>query len=130
MFVYKVISKNHYSPETGAYISFGISAHDPEHGQILLRSRCVHRRVGSTRLYRTPEYASGVAYPFDRCDRGRIGRLTRSLHKNAQLRGQRANCMHNADVFGRDFVSQFRDFLILIAAQRLATVLRSSFPAV
>ena len=27
--------------------------------------------------------------------------------------------MHNADVFGRDFVSQFRDFLILIAAQRL-----------
>ena len=33
MFVYKVISKNHYSPETGAYISFGISAHDPEHGQ-------------------------------------------------------------------------------------------------
>lgn len=32
--------------------------------------------------------------------------------------------MHNADVFGRDFVSQFRDFLILIAAQR------SSFPAV
>ena len=28
MFVYKVISKNHYSPETGAYIS-----HDPEHGQ-------------------------------------------------------------------------------------------------
>ncbi len=23
--------------------------------------------------------------------------------------------MHNADVFGRDFVSQFRDFLILIA---------------
>lgn len=29
MFVYKVISKNHYSPETGAYISFGISAHDP-----------------------------------------------------------------------------------------------------
>ena len=33
MFVYKVISKNHYSPETGAYISFGISAHDSEHGQ-------------------------------------------------------------------------------------------------
>lgn len=33
MFVYKVIRKNHYSPETGAYISFGISAHDPEHGQ-------------------------------------------------------------------------------------------------
>lgn len=33
MFVYKVISKNHYSPETGAYISFGISAYDPEHGQ-------------------------------------------------------------------------------------------------
>ena len=33
MFVYKVISKNHYSPETGAYISFGISAQDPEHGQ-------------------------------------------------------------------------------------------------
>lgn len=33
MFVYKVISKNHYSPETGAYISFGISAHDLEHGQ-------------------------------------------------------------------------------------------------
>lgn len=31
MFVYKVISKNHYSPETGAYISFGISAHDSEH---------------------------------------------------------------------------------------------------
>ena len=30
---YKVISKNHYSPETGAYISFGISAHDLEHGQ-------------------------------------------------------------------------------------------------
>ena len=30
MFVYKVISKNHYSPETGAYISFGISAHDPD----------------------------------------------------------------------------------------------------
>ena len=25
--------QNHYSPETGAYISFGISAHDPEHGQ-------------------------------------------------------------------------------------------------
>ena len=33
MFVYKAISKNHYSPETGAYISFGISAYDPEHGQ-------------------------------------------------------------------------------------------------
>ena len=33
MFVYKVIKKNHYSPETGAYISFGISAHDPQHGQ-------------------------------------------------------------------------------------------------
>ena len=33
MFVYKVISKNNYSPETGAYISFGISAHDSEHGQ-------------------------------------------------------------------------------------------------
>ena len=33
MFVYKVIRKNHYSPETGAYISFGISAHDPQHGQ-------------------------------------------------------------------------------------------------
>ena len=80
MFVYKVISKNHYSPETGAYISFGISAHDPEHGQTCFVPDVF---IGSTRLYRTPEYASGVAHPFDRCDRGRIGRLTRSLHKNA-----------------------------------------------
>ena len=70
MFVYKVISKNHYSPETGAYISFGISALRSEARTNLLRSRCVHRRGRSTRLYRTPEYASGVAYPFDRCDRG------------------------------------------------------------
>ncbi len=44
MFVYKVISKNHYSPETGAYISFGISAHDQSTDKPAC-SRCVHRRV-------------------------------------------------------------------------------------
>ena len=38
--------------------------------------------------------------------------------------------MHNADVFGRDFVSQFRDFLILIAAQRRGTSAALFFPAV
>lgn len=33
MVFYEVIGKDHYSPETGAYVSFGISARDPEHGQ-------------------------------------------------------------------------------------------------
>ncbi len=33
MVIYDPIVKNHYSPETGAYVSFGISARDLEHGQ-------------------------------------------------------------------------------------------------
>ena len=34
MVIYAPIVKNHYSPETGTYVSFGISARDSEHGQI------------------------------------------------------------------------------------------------
>lgn len=34
MVIYEAISSNHFSPETGAYVSFGISARDPEHGQV------------------------------------------------------------------------------------------------
>ncbi len=33
MVIYEAISTNHFSPETGAYVSFGISARDMEHGQ-------------------------------------------------------------------------------------------------
>ncbi len=83
MFVYKVISKNHYSPETGAYISFGISAHDPEHGQTCFVPDVFIDESEARAFTERLNTLQGVAYPFDRCDRGRIGRLTRSLHKNA-----------------------------------------------
>ena len=32
MVVFDAVSANHFSPETGAYVSFGISARDTEHG--------------------------------------------------------------------------------------------------
>lgn len=34
MVIYEAISSNHFSPETGAYVSFGISARDLDHGQV------------------------------------------------------------------------------------------------
>lgn len=32
MVVFHTVSADHFSPETGAYVSFGISARDTEHG--------------------------------------------------------------------------------------------------
>ena len=34
MVIYEAISSKHFSPETGAYVSFGISARNSENGQV------------------------------------------------------------------------------------------------
>ena len=63
MFVYRIIQKNHYSPETGNYISFSINCSIRKHG----RETCFVPDVfisepESTRAFtRTPEYASGAS---------------------------------------------------------------------